>query len=217
MSHGCLLCKSYTNTVHTLPVALLLHCVFFFFFSCLLRMINCSLWDHSVFIRLSFIPRPLSVSSPGCEAELVQLAVLPALSPAVASSSQTSGRTFWFWSPLILPVPQDPTLLQLIYVPGDGGFLSAAPGGAPPSASFRGTLLLWSGAFYWRGKPCVHYATKQGAVSFGLKQPVTTSCVMSFYLSMSCHPKTFLWRSCLFSTLSNLELFSYCNRLSILK
>lgn len=72
---------------------------------------------------------------PGCTTELVQLAVLPALSPAVASGAQESEWAFRHRGPLILPVPQDPALLQLLPVPGDWCVLGAASGSASSSAA----------------------------------------------------------------------------------
>lgn len=100
---------------------------------------------------------PLQCFSPhlfpsGCKTELVQLAVIPALPPAVASGTQESERAFRHWRPLILPFPEDPTLLQPLPVPGDGGVLGAASGCAPSSAACGETLLLWTGAPHRSGK-----------------------------------------------------------------
>lgn len=71
----------------------------------------------------------------GCETQLVQLAVLPALPPAVARGAQEGERALRYCRPLVLPVPEDPTFLQPLPVPGDGGLPGAASGCAPPGAA----------------------------------------------------------------------------------
>ena len=104
-------------------------------------------------IKVMVSPCSPSLSSPGGEAGLVQLALLPALPPSVASAAQESERTFRQRRPLLLPVPKDPTLLQRLPVPGDGGLHGAASGVAPSRAG-RETLLHWTGAPHRRRKLC---------------------------------------------------------------
>lgn len=98
---------------------------------------------------------PLTFCPPlGFQTELVQLAFLHALPPAVASSTQESERAFRHRSPLILSVPENPALLQCLLVPGDGFVPGVASGSAPSRAGCEATLLLWTGAPHRSGKLC---------------------------------------------------------------
>lgn len=83
---------------------------------------------------------------------MVQLAVIPALSAAVAGGAQESERAFWFWGPLILPVSENPALLQPLPVFGDGGVLGDTSGCPPPAALCWETPLLWTGTPHWSSK-----------------------------------------------------------------
>lgn len=95
----------------------------------------------------------------GCKAELVQLAVILALTPAVAGGTQASEWPVWEWCPLILPVHQDPSVLQCLPVSGDDGVPGAASGCAPSGADIRETLFLRTGAPHRSGKlrTCVYH------------------------------------------------------------
>lgn len=94
----------------------------------------------------NYVTRP-----PGCKTELVQLPVILSLSQAVEGGTQDSEWAFWLRRPFILPLPQDPALLQLLPVPADGSVLGAASGRAS-SGKYGESFLLWAGPPHGGGK-----------------------------------------------------------------
>lgn len=96
------------------------------------------IWGFSIalqyFFFLTLLFFFLTLLPSGCQTEMVQLAVIPALSAAVAGGTQESERAFWFWGPLILPVSENPALLQPLPVCGDGGVLGDTSGCPSPAA-----------------------------------------------------------------------------------
>lgn len=88
----------------------------------------------------------------GCKAELVQLAVRPALAPAVAGASEKNQRTFRYGRSFLLPLSPDTALLQPLPLSCDWCLFGAATSGAPSWPSPGTTLLHWTGTTHWSGK-----------------------------------------------------------------
>lgn len=94
----------------------------------------------------------LSPLHSGSQAELVQLAVIPSLPPAVASGSQESERPFRHRRPLLLRLHQNLTPLQCLPLPADGGVSGATTSAVSSCSECKQTPLLRPGAPHRSGK-----------------------------------------------------------------